>query len=173
MIAHSRGLPGALASHGLGLFNEYNNGNVTNHVATVKLDTIYNIDFVDINDNHVGIEISELKWKKSLTADVFIGKNGGFKNLTLIGGQPIRVWVKYDALKKQINVTLALVNVVKPQESLLPFTQDLSPILKDAMYVGISSSTGSVPTSHYILGWSFLINGQAKELHHSQLPKLP
>ncbi|KAG6735259.1 hypothetical protein POTOM_062198 [Populus tomentosa] len=41
------------------------------------------------------------------------------------------------------------------------------------MYIGFSSSTGSVLTSHYLLGWSFKINGQAEALDISQLPKLP
>ncbi|PQP91620.1 L-type lectin-domain containing receptor kinase IV.1 [Prunus yedoensis var. nudiflora] len=41
------------------------------------------------------------------------------------------------------------------------------------MYVGFSSSTGSVRTSHYVLGWSFKMNGQAQEIVTSKLPKLP
>ena len=48
---------------------------------------------------------------------------------------------------------------------------DLSPILDQTMYVGFSSSTGSVPTYYYILGWSFKTNGKPQEL--SQLPNLP
>ncbi|KAM0994133.1 hypothetical protein ACFX13_009847 [Malus domestica] len=40
------------------------------------------------------------------------------------------------------------------------------------MYVGFSSSTSSFPTSHYVLGWSFKMNGQAQELVHSHLPHL-
>nr|DAD28270.1 TPA_asm: hypothetical protein HUJ06_029738 [Nelumbo nucifera] len=45
--------------------------------------------------------------------------------------------------------------------------------MKDQMYVGFSSSSGSFFTSHYVLGWSFNMNGAAKELTLSQLPKLP
>ncbi|BFG36260.1 hypothetical protein CerSpe_225340 [Prunus speciosa] len=41
------------------------------------------------------------------------------------------------------------------------------------MYVGFSSSTGSIFTSHYVLGWSFKMNGQAQEITTSKLPKLP
>ncbi|PON33612.1 L-type lectin-domain containing receptor kinase [Parasponia andersonii] len=173
VIAPSKGLPGALQSQYLGLFNESNNGNATNHVAAVELDTIYSSEFGDINDNHVGIDINGLRSEKSAPAGYFGGKNGGFKNLTLISGLPMRVWVEYDAVREQMHVTLAPVNVVKPQTPLLSLTRDLSPIVNDAMYVGFSSSTGSVLTSHYILGWSFMINGQAQELDLSALPKLP
>jgi serine/threonine protein kinase len=41
------------------------------------------------------------------------------------------------------------------------------------MYVGFSSSTGAVASSHYILGWSFNRGGQAQSLDVSKLPSLP
>ncbi|KAJ6408966.1 hypothetical protein OIU84_008629 [Salix udensis] len=43
----------------------------------------------------------------------------------------------------------------------------------DSMYVGFSSSTGAVASSHYILGWSFNRSGQAQSLDVSKLPSLP
>ncbi|KAI3887564.1 hypothetical protein MKW92_022678 [Papaver armeniacum] len=47
-------------------------------------------------------------------------------------------------------------------------------IIKDSMYVGFSSSTSFVLTSHYIMGWSFMINnGTALPIISSQLPELP
>ncbi|KAL8537267.1 hypothetical protein ACS0TY_012437 [Phlomoides rotata] len=57
VIAPTRGLPGSLPSY-LGLFNNSNNGNRTNHVLAVELDTPRNFPFDDINDNHVGIDIA-------------------------------------------------------------------------------------------------------------------
>ncbi|KAI5429819.1 variant 3, L-type lectin-domain containing receptor kinase IV.1 [Lathyrus oleraceus] len=83
------------------------------------------------------------------------------------------VWIEYDGEKKKIDVTLAPIDVVKPKQPLLSFAKDLSPILNNSMYVGFSSATGSVITSHYILGWSFKVNGQAQNLVISELPKLP
>ncbi|MBA0654744.1 hypothetical protein Goklo_021680 [Gossypium klotzschianum] len=38
---------------------------------------------------------------------------------------------------------------------------------------GFSSSTGSVLSSHYVLAWSFKMNGSAEELDLSHLPKVP
>ncbi|KAK2632460.1 hypothetical protein EUGRSUZ_L01525 [Eucalyptus grandis] len=98
---------------------------------------------------------------------------GEFKNLTLISGKEIQVWVDYDGTVKQIHVTLAPINVQKPQTPLLSRRQDLSSIINQSMYVGFSSSTGPIPTSHYVLGWSFRVNGEAQALALSQLPKLP
>ncbi|CAN4080691.1 unnamed protein product [Withania somnifera] len=161
---------GALANHYLGLFNSANNGNRSNHVVGVEVDTIYSADFGDINDNHVGIDINGLRSVAAHTAGYFDG-TGFFNNLTLVSGQSMQVWVDYDGSTKQINVTLAPLHVGKPVRPLLSLKYDLSPILNQTMYVGFSSSTGSVPTDHYILGWSFMTNGKAQEL--SQLPSLP
>ncbi|KAF3449155.1 hypothetical protein FNV43_RR09883 [Rhamnella rubrinervis] len=174
VISPTRGLPGASPNHYLGLFNENNNGNENNHVVAVELDTIKSIDqFDDINNNHVGIDINGLKSEKVYTAGYHNDKNGEFKNLTLVSGKSMKVWVEYDGKKKQMNVTLAPSNIGKPRTPLLSLTRDLSSVVNNTMYVGFSASTGSVPTSHYILGWSFKINGQAQELVLSQLPKLP
>jgi serine/threonine protein kinase len=41
------------------------------------------------------------------------------------------------------------------------------------MYVGLSSSSGVVPTHHYVLGWSFSLDGPAPPLDFSKLPTLP
>ncbi|XP_038702498.1 L-type lectin-domain containing receptor kinase IV.1-like [Tripterygium wilfordii] len=173
VIAPTRGLPGARPSQYIGLFNETNNGNYTNHVVVVELDTIVSSEFSDINDNHVGIDINGLKSEAAKPAGYYDDKTGRFSNLTLIDTKRMQVWVDYDGEKKRICVTLAPFNVGKPKTPLVSLTRDLSPIFNDEMYVGFSSATGSVLTSHYVLGWSFKLNGQAQDLDLSQLPKLP
>jgi serine/threonine protein kinase len=85
----------------------------------------------------------------------------------------MQVWVEYDGVEKKIEVTMAPINVGKPKTPLLSLSYDLSSVIEDIMYVGFSSSTGSVLTSHYVTGWSFKVNGQAPELDLSRLPKLP
>lgn len=170
VITPKRGLEGAFPSHHLGLFNSTNNGNSSNHVVGVELDTIISKEFDDINDNHVGIDINGLTSKANQTAGYY-DETGLFHNLKIISGQPMQVWVDYDGNTQHINVTLAPLYVGKPVRPLLALKYDLSPILDQNMYVGFSSSTGSVPTHHYILGWSFKTNGKTQEL--SQLPNLP
>ncbi|XP_024162421.2 L-type lectin-domain containing receptor kinase IV.1 [Rosa chinensis] len=172
VIAPTRGLPGALAFQYLGLFNVSNNGNFTNHVFAVELDTVQNAELSDINENHVGIDINGLRSVKAAPAGYFDGQY--FKNLTLTSGKEMRVWVEYDGTKKQIEVTMAPIAVAtKPPTPLLSLKYDLSPILNKAMYIGFSSSTAIAPTSHYVVGWSFRMNGQAQDLTASKLPKLP
>ncbi|KEH22938.1 putative protein kinase RLK-Pelle-L-LEC family [Medicago truncatula] len=175
VVSPTKGLPNSKASQYLGLFNQSNNGNSSNHVFGVELDTLLSSEFDDINDNHIGIDINDLKSANSTPAGYY-DSNGQFKNMSLFSGYPMHVWIEYDGEKKKIDATLAPINVgfnvVKPTRPLLSFTKDLSPILNTSMYVGFSSSTGSILSSHYVLGWSFKVNGQAQNLDISKLPEL-
>ncbi|KAK3406946.1 hypothetical protein EUGRSUZ_K03072 [Eucalyptus grandis] len=173
VIAPRRVFPGARPDHFFGLFNETNDGNATNHIFAVEFDTIQNNEIYDINDNHVGIDVNGLISLNSSPAGYTENNIPGFRNLSLISGKAMQVWVDYHGVQKQIRVTLAPVNVEKPNTPLLSLSFNLSPIFKETMYVGFSSSTGTPLTSHYILGWSFKVNGQAHRLDLSQLPRLP
>ncbi|GLT66011.1 hypothetical protein SLA2020_384070 [Shorea laevis] len=173
VISPSRGLPRAMGARYLGLFNESNNGNDTNHIVAVELDTVNNEGFEDIDSNHIGIDVNGLNSEISHGAGYYVDSISQFRNLTLISGRLMQVWVEYNGLEKRMNVTLAPINVPKPKLPLLSLSKDLSPVVDDMVYLGFSSSTGLMISSHYVLGWSFMINGQAEELDISQLPKLP
>ncbi|KAK8942515.1 L-type lectin-domain containing receptor kinase IV.1 [Platanthera zijinensis] len=168
-ITPSTNFASALPSQHLGLFNLTNNGDPRNHIVAVELDTIQNKEFYDINDNHVGIDVNGLRSTASAPASFF--SDSQFKNLSLISGEPMRVWVEYDGKSTVFNVTLAPLSVPKPEQPLLSSKINLSSIFLDAMYVGFASSTGTAAGSHYILGWSFSLNG--KEEEEISLPLLP
>jgi len=171
VISPTKGLPDSQTSQYLGLFNNSNNGKSSNHVFGVELDTGKGFKLDDINDNHVGIDINDLKSANSTPAGYY-DDNGRFRNLSLSSGYPMQVWIEYDGVKKKIDVTLSPMSVGasnKPTQPLLSLTKDLSPILNNRMYVGFSSSTGLLVASHYILGWSFKVNGQAEDFGISQL----
>ncbi|XP_010048167.2 L-type lectin-domain containing receptor kinase IV.1 [Eucalyptus grandis] len=173
VITPRREFPGALPGHFFGLFNQTNDGNATNHIFAVEFDTILNNEVSDINDNHVGIDVNGLVSVKSFPAGYTENNIPGFRNLSLVSGKAMQGWVDYDGVHKQIRVTLAPINVDKPTTPLLSLSLNLSQIFKETMYVGFSSSTGTFLTTHYILGWSFKVNGQAHRLDLSQLPRLP
>ncbi|KAI3878845.1 hypothetical protein MKX03_000655 [Papaver bracteatum] len=172
VIAPTIGLPGALGNQFLGLFNVTNVGESANHIFAVELDTSRDVEY-DKDNNHVGININGLKSAEAKYARYYTVENGGYKNLLLKSGRIMQVWVEYDGSQKQINVTIAPIQVEKPDVPLLSFHEDLSTILLDTMYVGFSSSTRTAQTFHYILGWSFQINGDAQDFELSSLPKLP
>ncbi|CAB4284560.1 unnamed protein product [Prunus armeniaca] len=80
VIAPKRGFPGAYGGPFLGLFNRTNNGNPTNHVFAVELDTVRSASFNDIDNNHVGIDINGLNWTGFASAAYYAKKNGGLRN---------------------------------------------------------------------------------------------
>ncbi|KAE9592057.1 hypothetical protein Lal_00038308 [Lupinus albus] len=169
-IAPSKDLK-ALPSQYLGLLNSSDIGNFSNHIFAVEFDTVKDFEFGDINDNHVGIDINSLQSNASETAGYYTDDSTK-QDLTLESGKTILAWVDYDSDQSLVSVTLSP-SSTKPKKPTLSFVMDLSPIFHDAMYVGFSASTGLLASSHYILGWSFKINGIAPTLDLSSLPQLP
>ncbi|KAM7259378.1 hypothetical protein ACFE04_015119 [Oxalis oulophora] len=155
----------------LGLFNISSNGLSTNHVLAIEFDTVLSAEFDDIDNNHVGIDINNLNSTYYATASYFTGKKE--KNITLISGDPIQVWIDYDDAERLLNVTIAPIRTPKPKLALLSSHVNISDIFSDTMYVGFSAATGSLTSDHYILGWSFNTSGKAQTLNYSDLPKLP
>uniref|UniRef100_J3MIE1 Legume lectin domain-containing protein n=1 Tax=Oryza brachyantha TaxID=4533 RepID=J3MIE1_ORYBR len=58
-----------------------------NHIFAIELDTVLNNDMLDIDDNHVGIDINDLRSTDSYTAGYYDNKNGVNQN----GLGPIKV----------------------------------------------------------------------------------
>ncbi|KAI3948402.1 hypothetical protein MKX01_006909 [Papaver californicum] len=166
--------PGAIASYEPGLFGLINNTQSTEFVLAIELDTIYDRKYDSIQGDHVGIDLNDFISVISEPSGYYTDNVGSFRNLSLISGDRMRVWIEYDGVSKSLSVTLAPLTVPKPDTPLLSYNHDLSDVLLDSMYVGFTASTSIAQTSHYILGWSFMINnGTALPINISQLPELP
>nr|XP_034895866.1 L-type lectin-domain containing receptor kinase SIT2-like [Populus alba] len=172
-ISPSVDFTGAMAAQYFGILNSTSNGLPSNHLLAVELDAFQSLDLKDINDNHVGIDVNSLISIESAPVTYFSDEEKENKSLTLISGHVMHVWIDYDEAEKLLNVTVAPVTRTKPTLPLLSTPLDLSSVMSDSMYVGFSSSTGAVASSHYILGWSFNRGGQAQSLDVSKLPTLP
>lgn len=178
-LANSNNFTGALPSQYMGLLNSANEGNATNHVFGVELDTIQSKEFNDPNDNHVGIDVNSLKSIAVHPAGYYDDDNtGAFHELLLISSKVMQVWVDYESESTQINVFLAPLNVKsgtpKPSRPLVSAKHNLSDVLVEpAAYAGFSSSTGTVRSRHYVLGWSFAMDGPAPPIDIGKLPRLP
>ncbi|NP_001183207.1 L-type lectin-domain containing receptor kinase SIT2 precursor [Zea mays] len=178
VVAPSRNFPGALPGQFLGLTDIRNDGNASNHFFTVELDTIENKEFGDINANHAGANVNGLRSLNSSSAGYYADGdvNGGefhFHNLSLISREAMQVWMDYDATASSITVTMAPSKAARPARPLFTATHNLTSVVTDAAYVGFSSATGTINTRHYVLGWSFAMNGPAPAIDVSRLPKLP
>ncbi|XP_058099361.1 L-type lectin-domain containing receptor kinase SIT2-like [Magnolia sinica] len=173
VISPSKEFPGGENGKYMGIFNETNNGKSSNHMAAIEFDTFFNPEFRDIDENHIGIDINGLDSISSAPAAYFSNVSRRFENLSLISGDLMHVWVEYNGFQNQLNVTLSPIGLPKPDLPLLSSTVNLSSIILDNMYIGFSSTTRRFQSSHYILGWSFKMNGQAQALDLWQLPNLP
>ncbi|CAD5325910.1 unnamed protein product [Arabidopsis thaliana] len=163
-------LRGSLPSQYLGLLNS-SRVNFSSHFFAVEFDTVRDLEFEDINDNHVGIDINSMESSISTPAGYFLA-NSTKKELFLDGGRVIQAWIDYDSNKKRLDVKLSPFSE-KPKLSLLSYDVDLSSVFGDEMYVGFSASTGLLASSHYILGWNFNMSGEAFSLSLPSLPRIP
>uniref|UniRef100_A0A0D9WV68 non-specific serine/threonine protein kinase n=1 Tax=Leersia perrieri TaxID=77586 RepID=A0A0D9WV68_9ORYZ len=173
VVSPTNNLSSSLPAKYLGLTNVTNDGNSSNHMFAVELDTIQSVEFKDINANHVGVDINGLSSIRAYNAGYYDDMSGEFRSLKLISRQAMRVWVDYHGEKKQIDVTLAPVRIARPVKPLISVIYDLSTVLTDVVYLGFSAATGRVNSRHCVLGWSFGINRPAPAIDIDKLPKLP
>ncbi|CAL5323458.1 unnamed protein product [Camellia sinensis] len=113
----------------------------------IEFDTRQNPEFGDPNDNHVGINLASIV--SSITIDASeVGVN-------LKDGSIHRAWVHYDGQNKYMDIFLGRENYSLPEKPVFSGPLDLSPFLKEYMFVGFSASTGNVTQIHNILSWNF------------------
>ncbi|CAL5062000.1 unnamed protein product [Urochloa decumbens] len=177
VVAPTANLSTANAGQYLGLLNATNGTTAGGgRVLAVELDTITDAEFHDINSNHVGVDVNSMISAQAKPAGYYDdgdGAGGVFRELTLNSRRPMQLWVEYDGKARRLDVTLAPVEVPKPKKPLLSVAIDLSTVVADPVYVGFSAATGVLSTHHYVLGWSFSLDGPAPPLDFSKLPALP
>jgi serine/threonine protein kinase len=159
-ISPAKGILGGNPGSYIGLFNASNNGNLSNHILAVEFDTYMNAEYGETDNNHVAVDINSIISNKSVPVP-----------FSLTSGQVIQAWIDYNSPTNQMDVRVAM-DSAKPSSILLSDKVNLSQILNESMYIGFSAATGLFTSSHYILGWSFNVNGEAKSLNLSQLPKI-
>ncbi|KAG7596166.1 Legume lectin domain [Arabidopsis suecica] len=172
LISPSMDFTQAMPSQYLGLFNTTNNGNSTNRILAVEFDTVKSNEFLDIDDNHVGIDVNGLVSVESAPAAFFSNKQSKNISLKLSSKDPIRAWIEYNGVERLLNVTLATLDTSKPNFPLLSRQMNLSEIFMEKMYVGFSASTGNITSNHDVLGWSFSREGKPQDFDLKLLPSL-
>ncbi|TVU06607.1 hypothetical protein EJB05_49831, partial [Eragrostis curvula] len=172
-IAKSMNFSSAIDLQYFGIFNSDNQGNTSNHIFAVEMDTLMNPELRDIDANHIGIDINSVISNQSQTAGYYDGKDGAFNNLNLSSGKGMLVWIDYNRESAEINVTMSLLYMPKPERPLISAIYNLSTVITEVAYIGFSSGAGKDNTRHYILGWSFGMNRPAPAIDLNKLPKLP
>ncbi|KAL3830210.1 hypothetical protein ACJIZ3_019012 [Penstemon smallii] len=159
------------AAHYLGIFNSENVGNPSNHIFMVEFDTVNGYrEESDSIGNHVGINVNGMNSTASQPAAYYVDGSAATEEFDMGTGMAIQAWIEYDGVQNILNVTVCPSSVLKPSRPLMSEALDLSYVVMENMYVGFSASTGVESSSHYILGWSFRVNGLADDLDHMRLP---
>ena len=103
---------------------------------------------VDINDNHVGIDIN------GNVASV-VSLDLGTLGINLDSGSILNAWVDYNGVSDLLEVRISSTGA-RPAAAQLSFTVDLVSVLgtTDA-FAGFTSGTGAAGADHDILSWEF------------------
>ncbi|XP_014490660.1 lectin-domain containing receptor kinase VI.3-like [Vigna radiata var. radiata] len=177
-IAPSTQFPGAEPGHYLGLFNSTNDGNDSNNIFAVEFDTVNGFKGdSDTEGNHVGVNINGMESRiAEPAAYIKEGTESVKEDFRMAKVDAVQAWIDYDGEKRTLNVTIAPWELSRPSTPLIKnYNVDLSNVMKENMFVGFSASTGQETSSHYLLGWSFAVNGVGVgvAMNLSNLPKPP
>ncbi|RZC83787.1 hypothetical protein C5167_046573 [Papaver somniferum] len=112
----------------------------------VEFDTLMDLQFEDVNGNHVGLDLNSLISAKVVDLDTV--------GIHLKSGNSVNSWIDYDGLARLLNVSVSYSNI-RPKKPLFSFPVDLNRFVEDYMFVGFSASTQGSTEVHNIEWWSF------------------
>nr|KYP48343.1 Lectin-domain containing receptor kinase A4.2 [Cajanus cajan] len=112
----------------------------------VEFDTLMDVEFNDINGNHVGVDLNSV-----VSSEVGDLASIG---IDLKSGDLINAWIEFDGSSKGLSVWVSYSNL-KPKDPFLTMNLDVDKYLNDFMYVGFSGSTQGSTEVHRIEWWSF------------------
>nr|XP_043623544.1 L-type lectin-domain containing receptor kinase VIII.2-like [Erigeron canadensis] len=110
--------------------------------VAVEFDTIKDVDFTDLNGNHVALDINSMVSLQAANLDSV--------NINLTSGELIHSWVEYSGSNHQFKVYIS-----NSKTPVLSVTIDLSQYVNESMYVGLSGSTQGSTEIHSIASWIF------------------
>lgn len=118
-----------------------------NGVVAVEFDTLMDVEFKDINGNHVGLDVNSMISTQAGDLETV--------GVDLKSGDLINSWVDYSGSTQLINVFVSYSNL-KPKEPIISAIVDLNEyIVNDSIFVGFSGSTQGSTEIHTIEWWSF------------------
>ncbi|GFS39437.1 concanavalin A-like lectin protein kinase family protein [Actinidia rufa] len=156
VVAPDLYLPANSFGEFLGLTNATTDGNTTNRIVAVELDTFKN--GFDPDANHIGLDINSVRSVNTtpltpLGIELAPAKEARFHN----------IWVQYDGVKKSLEVFIARQaekngsTPPRPAEPVLRSTLDLRALVAEDSYFGFSASTGSDHQLNCVLRWNLTV----------------
>ncbi|MCD7468400.1 hypothetical protein HAX54_006564 [Datura stramonium] len=155
LISPNLELPYESQDEYLGLTNADTDGESTNKIIAVELDT-FKQDF-DIDGNHIGIDVHSVRSVKSepLTPHGI--------ELAPEGARYYNIWVQYDGFKKVLDVYIAEQAEMngstppRPRDPILTHNLDLRRFVNQKSYFGFSASTGYSAQLNCVLRWNLTV----------------
>ncbi|PHT49755.1 hypothetical protein CQW23_09502 [Capsicum baccatum] len=139
----------------LGLTNSTTDGDASNRIIAVELDT-FKQDF-DIDDNHIGIDLHSIDSIKSES----LTPHG--IQLAPIGARFYNIWIQYDGIKKVLDVYIVEQmgkngsTPPRPNDPILTHNLDLRKFVNQESYFGFSASTGHFNQLNCVLRWNLTV----------------
>ncbi|KAL2481439.1 L-type lectin-domain containing receptor kinase VIII.1 [Abeliophyllum distichum] len=116
-------------------------------VVAVEFDTLMDVEFKDINGNHVGLDLNSMVSNPVGDLETI--------GVDLKSGDLVNSWVDYSGSTRIIKVYVSYSNM-KPKEPIISAPLDLNEyVVNDFMFVGFSGSTQGSTEIHSIEWWSF------------------
>ncbi|KAK7387356.1 hypothetical protein VNO78_28096 [Psophocarpus tetragonolobus] len=112
----------------------------------VEFDTLMDVEFNDINGNHVGLDLNSVV--STQVSDL------GILGVDLKSGDSVNAWIEYDGDVKGLRVWVSYSNV-RPKDPILKVDLDVGLYVNEFMYVGFSGSTQGSTEVHSVEWWSF------------------
>ncbi|CAA7049988.1 unnamed protein product [Microthlaspi erraticum] len=162
--------PGAESGRYLGLVNEQNNGNSSNHVFAVEFDTVQGSrdDNSSGISNHIGLNFNGVT---SFVEEPVLYEDGDNRREEV----HIRVRLDYDGPTQTLNMIATPWRFQNDpgQPTISQRIPKLSEIVQEEMYVGFTASTGRDQSSgHYIMAWSFTTGRENLSVPFRDIPLL-
>ncbi|KAJ4962150.1 hypothetical protein NE237_022089 [Protea cynaroides] len=149
IIAPDLNIPSASFGQWLGLTNATLDGNPSNKIVAIELDTVKQ-DF-DPDDNHMGMDINSVISNKTVSLSNF-----GIEIAPEIP-RNYSVWVQYDGKAKLMEVYMADADAKKPSTPILSEKINLKDYVSQYSYIGFSASTGVNAQLNCVLNWSLSV----------------
>ncbi|XP_052174035.1 L-type lectin-domain containing receptor kinase VIII.1-like [Diospyros lotus] len=132
-----------------------------NGVVAVEFDTLMDVEFKDINGNHVGLDLNSMVSTQVADLDT--------AGVDLKSGDLVNSWIEYSGSTRRLNISVSYSNL-KPKNPILSITLDLDQYVSEFMFVGFSGSTQGSTEIHSIDWWSFSSSFEPNSKSESSAP---
>ncbi|CAN0928268.1 Probable L-type lectin-domain containing receptor kinase S.5 [Linum grandiflorum] len=150
LIAPNLELPAGSSGQYLGLTNRQSDGNSSNQILAVELDT-FKQDF-DPDANHLGLDVHSVRSVKTASL-----RDHGIQLAPAVTRFYV-VWIQYDGRRKRIKVYMAENGTAMPETPILEEDDlDLRGIVNQHSYFGFAASTGNNTQLNCVLSWNLSV----------------